>query len=194
MAALDPTFLDRLRRRDAEALRLSVEQNARPLYRAARGMGFSHPEAEDLVQDVFATFFETLDRFEGRSEVRTWLFGILHRKSLERHRQLAREDQHDTIDAVFEAYFDARGNWIRPPLELDRLAASSEAGDAIRACLDDLPPLQRQVFVLREIEQRDAGEVCNILGKTITHVGVLFHRARARLRHCLEARGWGDKR
>lgn len=194
MAALDPTFLDRLRRRDAEALRLSVEQNARPLYRAARGMAFSHPEAEDLVQDVFATFLETLDRFEGRSEVRTWLFGILHRKSLERHRQRAREDSRDTIDDVFESCFDARGNWIRPPLELDRLVASSEAGDAIQACLDDLPPLQRQVFVLREIEQRDAREVCNILGKTITHVGVLFHRARARLRHCLETRGWGEKR
>jgi RNA polymerase sigma-70 factor (ECF subfamily) len=194
MATLDLRFLDRLRRRDAEALRLSVEQNARPLYRAARGMGFSHPEAEDLVQDVFATFLETLDRFEGRSEVRTWLFGILHHKSLERHRQLAREDQHDPIDDVFESCFDARGNWVRPPLELDRLAASSEAGDAIRACLDHLPALQREVFVLREIEQRDAREVCNILGRTITHVGVLFHRARARLRHCLETRGWGAKR
>ena len=194
MATLDPKFLDRLRRRDAEALRLSVEQNARPLYRAARGMGFSHPEAEDLVQAVFATFLETLDRFEGRSEVRTWLFGILHRKSLERHRQLAREDQHDTIEDVFESCFDARGNWIHPPLEVDRLAASSEARDAIQACLDHLPPLQRQVFVLREIEQREAKEVCNILGRTITHVGVLFHRARARLRHCLETRGWGDRR
>lgn len=194
MAALDLAFLARLHRRDAEALRLTVEKNARPLYRAARGMGFSRPEAEDLVQDVFATFLETLDRFEGRSEVRTWLFGILHHKSLERHRQLARDDQHDPIDDVFESCFDTGGNWVRPPLELDRLAASAEAGDAIQACLDELPALQRKVFVLREIEQRDAREVCNILGRTITHVGVLFHRARARLRHCLETRGWGDAR
>lgn len=193
MATLDRAFLARLRRRDAEALRLTVEQNARPLYRAARAMGFSHPEAEDLVQDVFATFLETLDRFEGRSEVRTWLFGILHRKSLERHRDLARDEQHDPIDDVFESCFDPHGKWIHPPLELDRLVASSEARDAIQACLDDLPVLQRQVFVLREIEQRDAGEVCNTLGKTVTYIGVLFHRARARLRHCLEARGWGSK-
>lgn len=193
MATLDLAFLTRLHRRDAEALRLTVEQNARPLYRAARGMGFSHPEAEDLVQDVFATFLETLDRFEGRSEVRTWLFGILHRKSLERHRDQTRDEQHDPIDNVFESCFDTKGQWRRPPVELDRLVASSEVRDAIQACLDDLPLLQRHVFVLREIEQRDAKEVGNILGKTVTHIGVLFHRARSRLRQCLEARGWDSK-
>ena len=193
MATLDRAFLARLHRRDAEALQAMVEQNARPLYRAARGMGFSHPEAEDLVQGVFATFLETLDRFEGRSAVRTWLFGILHRKSLERYRQAARDERHDPIDDVFESCFDTRGNWIRPPLELDRLAASSEARDAIQACLDQLPGLQRQAFVLREVEQHDAQEVSNILGKTVTHVGVLFHRARMRLRQCLEAHGWGRR-
>lgn len=194
MATLDRAFLARLHRRDAEVLRVTVDQNARPLYRAARGLGFSHSEAEDLVQDVFATFLETLDHFEGRSAVRTWLFGILHRKSLERYRQAARDERHDPIDDVFESCFDARGNWIRPPLELDRLAASSEVRDAIRACLDQLPGLQRHAFALREIEERDAREVSNILGKTVTHVGVLFHRARMRLRQCLEARGWERRR
>jgi RNA polymerase sigma-70 factor (ECF subfamily) len=193
MTTLDGAFLARLHQRDAEAIRVTVEQNARPLYRAARGIGCSHPEAEDLVQDVFATFLETLDHFEGRSAVRTWLFGILHRKKLERYRQAARDDQHDPIDEVFESCFDVRGNWIRPPLELDRLAASSEARDAIQACLDQLPGLQRHAFVLREIEERDAREVSNILGKTVTHVGVLFHRARMRLRQCLEAHGWGQR-
>jgi len=191
MATLDRAFLTRLQERDPEALRLTVEQNARPLYRAARAMGFPHPEAEELVQDVFATFLETLDRFEGRSKVSTWLFGILHRKSLERHRNTLRDEAHDPIDAIFESCFDARGSWLHPPLELDRLAASSEAREAIQTCLDGLPVLQRQVFVLREIGQHDPAEVCNILGRSLTHVGVLFHRARARLRQCLEARGWG---
>lgn len=193
MATVDREFLTRLHRRDAEALRAMVEQNARPLYRAARGMGFPHSEAEDLVQDVFATFLETLDRFEGRSAVRTWLFGILHRKSLERYRHTTRDEQHDPIDEVFESCFDTRGNWIRPPMEVDRLAASSEARDAIQGCLGQLPGLQRQVFLLREIEQQDAEEVGNILGKTVTHIGVLFHRARMRLRQCLEAHGWGRR-
>lgn len=191
MTTLDSVFLARLHQRDADALQTTVEQNARPLYRAARGMGFYHPEAEDLVQDVFATFLETLDHFEGRSAVRTWLFGILHRKSLERYRHAARDEQHDPIDGVFESCFDARGNWIRPPIEVDRLAASSEAREVIQSCLDRLPGLQRQTFVLREIEQQDAQAVSNILGKTVTHVGVLFHRARMRLKQCLEAHGHG---
>jgi RNA polymerase sigma-70 factor (ECF subfamily) len=73
---LDAEQVARLRARDPATLARAVEEHARPLYRAARGMGFDEAEAEDLVQDVFTTFLETLDRFEGRSQVRTWLFGI----------------------------------------------------------------------------------------------------------------------
>jgi DNA-directed RNA polymerase specialized sigma24 family protein len=69
-----------LRRRDPEAIGTVVRDNARPLYRVARGAGFSAGGVDDLTQDVFTTFLETLDRFEGRSQIRTWLFGILHRK------------------------------------------------------------------------------------------------------------------
>ena len=68
---LDRSTIDRLRSRDPETLSEAVREHAQPLYRAARGMGFREEEAEDLVQDVFATFLETLDRFEGLSQVRT---------------------------------------------------------------------------------------------------------------------------
>ena len=71
--------LARLRQRDTETLRRVVEDLARPLYRTARGMGFGQADAEDLVQDVFATFMVTLDRFEGRSRVSTWAFGKLRK-------------------------------------------------------------------------------------------------------------------
>ena len=53
-------------------------------------MGFSPGDAEDLAQDVFVTFLETIERFEGRSEVGTWLFGILHHKAQERRRAHSR--------------------------------------------------------------------------------------------------------
>jgi hypothetical protein len=71
-------------------------------------MGFDADAAEDLVQDTFTTFFERLDSFEGCSQLRTWLFGILHRKALERRRASAFEERTDPIDAVFEARFDPR--------------------------------------------------------------------------------------
>jgi RNA polymerase sigma-70 factor (ECF subfamily) len=102
-------FLERLRRRDPDALAEAVHEHARPLLRAARALGFAEPEAEDMVQDVFRTFLERLDNFEGRSQLRTWLFGILHRKALERRRAAAMDDRMDPIDEVFESRFESKG-------------------------------------------------------------------------------------
>jgi RNA polymerase sigma-70 factor (ECF subfamily) len=191
---LDRSFLARLRTRDPEALRLIVDEHARRLYRAARGMGYTREQAEDLTQEVLVTFIESIERFEGRAQISTWLFGILHHKSQERRRTQAREDLHDPIDAVFESQFDARGNWIRPPVAPDRVVTSREVREAIHECLEGLPPLQREVFHLRQVEELAAAEVSKILAQTVTHIGVLFHRARIGLRACLERKGWGSSR
>lgn len=88
-------LLARLRRREPESLATVVQDHAKAFYRAARGLGFREEEAEDLVEDVFATFLETLDRFEGRSQVRTGLFGILHHKVMERRRDHYRDQQNE---------------------------------------------------------------------------------------------------
>ena len=194
VAQLDSTYLARLRRGDPEELRAVVDEQGRRLYRAARGMGYSKNEAEDLVQDVFMTFIESIDRFEGRAQVGTWLFGILHHKSQERRRTVVRDELNDPIDQVFESHFDARGSWIRPPAAPDRHVSAQEAGHAIQDCLAGLSPVQREVFQLRQVEELSAAEVCKISGHTITHVGVLFHRARMKLRECLEGKGWGRSR
>ena len=182
-------LLARLHRRDPEALATVVQDHAKALYRAARGLGF-RDEAEDMVQDIFSTFLETLDRFEGRSQVRTWLFGILHHKVMEGRRDHYRDQQNDPIDEVFESRFDTHGNWMRPPQDLDQLLASQQIGEAINHCLGTLPTTQREVFVLREVEECETGEICKILGISVTNLSVLIHRARLRLRECLEARGW----
>ena len=110
MVPLDDSLLARLRRREPEALRSVVDDEGRRLYRAARGMGHSASASEDLVQDVFVTFIESIERFEGRAQVGTWLFGILHHKSQERRRSVVRDELHDPIDQLFESQFDARGN------------------------------------------------------------------------------------
>ncbi|NOT27186.1 MAG: RNA polymerase sigma factor [Acidobacteria bacterium] len=191
---LDDTYLARLRRRDPETLRSVVDEQGRRLYRAARGMGYSTQEAEDLVQDVFVTFIGSLERFEGRAQVGTWLFGILHHKSQERRRTVSREELNDPIDDVFESQFDARGHWVRPPIAPDRQATAHETARAIQACLEGLSPVQRDVFQLRQVEELSAAEVCKISGQTVTHIGVLFHRARMKLRECLERKGWGRSR
>lgn len=187
-------FLERLRARDAQALHDVVAQHARRLYRSARAMGFSEAEADDLAQDVFVTFLETIHRFEGRSSISTWLFGILHHKVQERRRVVTRDQRVDSIDDVFEACFDAHGSWTQPPMAADRLAASTQISSALSECLEGLPEQQRAVFHLREVEGLQAAEVSALIGCTANHVGVLFHRARTRLRGCLEEKGWRGSR
>jgi RNA polymerase sigma-70 factor (ECF subfamily) len=187
---INAAFLDRLRHRDPDALAETVRDHARPLLRAAKALGFAEHDAEDLIQDVFTTFLEKLNSFEGRSQVRTWLFGILHRKVLERRRASMVDDRMDPIDEVFESRFDAHGKWARPPADLERLLLSKEIGELIRGCMEGLPVNQREVFVLREVQGLDTGEICKILEVSVTNFGVLMHRARARLRECLEAKGW----
>ena len=192
-AFMNAAFLERLRRRDPDALSEAVHGHSRVLFRAARGLGFRAAEAEDLVQDVFATFLERLDAFEGRSRIRTWLFGILHRKALERRRASLPDLSTDPIDEVFESRFDSTGHWSRPPADLERLLLSKDLGASIRGCMEALPAHQREAFVLREVEGFGTEEICKILGVSVTNFGVLIHRARARLRECLESKGWSER-
>jgi RNA polymerase sigma factor (sigma-70 family) len=190
----DHTTLAALRARDPAALRQVVDQHGRRLYRAARGMGFPPGDAEDVTQDVFVTFFETIERFEGRSEVGTWLFGILYRKAKEHRRANAREEPSDALDEAFEARFNADGSWRQPPIPADRLVAAGQTAVALRECLAGLPTQYREVFQLRQVDDLSPADVSGMLGCTINHVGVMFHRARVRLRACLEAKGWGRSR
>lgn len=182
--------MQKLRDRDPDTLARVVEQHARRLYRAARGFGLPAPDAEDLTQEVFLTFLATLDRFEGRSQLGTWLFGILSHKVQERRRADARAVAHDPSDAVFETWFDGRGRWARPPVGPDALVEAEDAATSLADCLAALPALQRDVFHLRQVEELPAREVCKILGPSVTHVAVLLHRARVRLRECLSRKGW----
>jgi len=97
----------------------------------------------------------------------------------------------DPIDEVFESRFDGKGNWTRPPADLEQLILSKEIGELIRGCMDGLPASQREAFVLREVEGLGTSEICKILTVSVTNFGVLMYRARARLRECLEAKGLG---
>ena len=91
----DPTLPARLRAGDPAALDLVVRAYLSQILRAARGAGLDPSQAEDVTQATFTTFIETASRFEGRSHVRTWLFGILYRKLSERWRGTARDLEMD---------------------------------------------------------------------------------------------------
>lgn len=178
-----------LRKRDPTAVQEVVSRYLPQVYRAARAAGFDQHGAEDVAQSTFATFIETVPRFEGRSHVRTWIFGILYKKIAEARRAVRRDQDVDDIDDVFDQRFDAAGGWARPPRPADADVYDAETRHQIEDCLDHVPTKQRMAFVLREVEELDSSEICNILNVSRTNLGVLLHRVRNRLRECLETKG-----
>jgi RNA polymerase sigma-70 factor (ECF subfamily) len=190
-AILDsPELAERIRARDPEALEAVVETYLPQILRAARGAGMNPQEAEDVAQNTFTTFVESAERFEGRSHVRTWVFGILYRKISETRRKLGKARQMDDIDEVFESRFDENGSWSQPPRAADVELEAKETRQEISDCLEAAPPNQRLAFVLREVEGLSSDEICKILEVSSTNLGVMLFRLRNRVRECLEAK-WG---
>lgn len=185
----EPAFLARLRARDAGAVESVVHAYLGQILRAARGAGLDDQQARDLTQTVFLAFVQGIDRFEGRSHVRTWLFGILYRKLAETRRGLQRDGGTDDIDQVVESRFAADGTWVRPPAAADRDLLDEEIRARLDACLGEVPERQRLVFVLREVEGLETEEICKITDVSRTNLGVLLFRVRNRLRECLEKFG-----
>ena len=184
-----PGLAKAIRERDPETISEVVRAYLPQILRAAAGAGLEGQLAEDVAQSTFLTFLETAHRFEGRSRVRTWLFGILYRKTAEARRKAGREQATEDLDAIFEQRFDANGSWIQPPRPVDSELYASEVRREIDGCLETVPARQRMAFVLREVEELGTEEICKILDVTRTNLGVILHRARTRLRECLEAKG-----
>ncbi len=179
-----------VRRLDPAALDSVMREHFGALGSMARALGFDPAEAEDVVQDTMMTFLETVERFEGRSTVRTWLTGILYNKTLERRRAKAQESQIGRLDERESQICGSRASGA----DVERLLLSKEAGAVIRACLDHMPHPQRNAFLLREMEGLGTKEICGILEVSETNLGVLLYRARKRMRSHLAARGYGSGR
>lgn len=189
MSIEDPQLAEKIRAADPEALRAVVKAYLGQIHRAARGAGLDPERAEEVTQATFTTFIEKAENFEGRSHVRTWLFGILYHKIRETRRQLQQERQMDEIDDAFEKRFDAKGSWVRPPQPVDVQLYASEIRELFEDCLESVPTQQRMAFNLRVVEELSSDKVCKILNITHTNLGVIIFRVRNRLRDCLEARG-----
>ncbi len=185
----DPDLAARIRASDPAAIRAVVETYLAQILRAARGAGLDPQQAEDVTQATFTTFIEVAPRFEGRSSVRTWLFGILYKKIAEARRARQRDRQMDEIDEVFERRFDDSGHWRTPPQPVDTNLHHKEVKTEIFACLDAAPPRLTLAFILREVEELSTEDICNVLGITRTNLGVMLHRIRNRVRDCLESKG-----
>ena len=171
-----------------------LEQHGDALYRYAYFRVNDAALAEDLVQDTLLAAFQAQDSFAGRSTERTWLIGILKYKLIDHLRKHAREQLMDTTpgsDQDFDALFkdDNWSHWQKPPAVWDNPSAALEQQQfwaVFSDCLSTLPDRQAEAFILCEVEGLDGNEACKVLDVTPSNVWVLLHRARLRLRECLE--------
>jgi len=183
-----PEFVSKLRDQDRHAIEIVVKKYTRTIYRAALGLGFGQSQADDLVQTVWATFFEKVPNFEGRSHVRTYIFGILYNKAKELRRDQAKNTSIDPFDEVMAHRFDTDGKWTSPPMDPERFASAVETSNIIEECMNGLPTTQKMAFFLKELESNTTDEICKILSVTATNLGVLIYRARNGLRDCIEGK------
>ncbi len=185
----DPERTAGIRARDPETLQSVVREHLPMLLRAARAAGLSPDQADDAVQETLLTFMMRAHEFDGRARVRTWLYGILLRKTARAFESVRRSRETEEIDEIVEARFDETGRWVRPPRGPDAGADAERVRAWLAECLEDLPDRRRLAFVLREVDELATEEVCKILEVTPNNLGVLLFRARNGLRECLEIKG-----
>lgn len=185
--------LESLRARSPEVLAALVNEHLPTLLAGALAIGLSRPDAEEVVQETFVAFLSALDRFEGRSSVRTYLFGILYHKASNLRAKARREEGSDDIEAVVAARFDGAGAWSRPPRGPEAETLDAETRRWVEKCAEGLSDAQKTAFFLKEVDGEAPEAVCNVLGVSATNLRVMLHRARLKLRECLE-RNWEKSR
>jgi RNA polymerase sigma-70 factor (ECF subfamily) len=197
----DARLVEGLRARDEAAFAALMRRYGAGMLRVAQMYVSSRAVAEEVVQEAWLGVLKGIDRFEGRSSLKTWLFrivvntaktrGVREARSLP-FSALADEGGEGTVTADRFLGTGERfpGHWAVPPaswagIPEERLL-SGETMDVVRRTIDSLPPAQRAVLTLRDVEGFSAEEVCNALDLTETNGRVLLHRARAKVRAALE--------
>src|SRR3954454_11847423 len=199
----DAELLARLRDGDEDAFRALVEEHGPFLMRLVMMHVPSRSIAEEVVQDTWLAALNGLDRFEGRSMLRTWLASIALNKARTRGTRegrilpfalLRRRYEEGGGPAVDPDRFQGRrgerpGWWAGPPVAWEDPQSQLEANetrDLLLKAIRDLPPRQREVITLRDVSGWDAEEVRNALDLSETNQRVLLHRARSKVRAALE--------
>lgn len=203
-ASEDERLVARLRQGDEAAFRELVERHHGAMVNLAAVYVRSRAVAEEVVQDTWVAVLNGIDRFEGRSSLKTWLYRILINRAMTRgkresrcltfshlcdnelHAEEAAVDPSRFINATgasFGAWASAPKPWEDQP-EVRLL--SSEVRERLQEAIAQLTTSQRTVITLRDIEGWSSQEVCNALDISETNQRVLLHRARARVRGSLE--------
>jgi RNA polymerase sigma-70 factor (ECF subfamily) len=199
MFAGDMQLIERLRRGDENAFAFLVEMYQKAMVRLALMYVHQREIAEDVVQETWISVLKGLDKFEGRSTLKTWIFSILVNRAKTRAQREGRSLPFSALEnadtdadepTVDPDRFSQAGNWKTYPDSWDEIPEerllSQETSTIIHQTIEQLPPNQRQVITLRDINGWSSEEVRNVLNVSETNQRVLLHRARATVRRALE--------
>ena len=200
-AASEQELLDALRAGEEAAFSALVEKHHPSMVRIARLHVASAAAAEEVAQEAWVAVLEGLHRFEGRCALKSWIFAIVAncaRSRGERDKRsvplsaLAQEEGEEGASVPPERFLDGShprwpGHWSQPPEAWsDAQLVSRETMQAIARAMETLPPMQRAVMTMRDVEGLDSEETCQVLGISEANQRVLLHRARSKVRSALE--------
>jgi RNA polymerase sigma-70 factor (ECF subfamily) len=201
----DVRLVEALRRGDESAFESLVSAHHTSMLRLARMFVRDKAVAEEVVQEAWLGVLRGVHRFEGRSSLKTWIFRILTNGAKTR-------GQRESRSVPFSRWVDSTEQEDEPSVGPDRFLApdhpqwpnewdvnprnwdeipedrllARETLSMVRSAIEALPPQQRQVIALRDVEGWTSQEVCNVLEISETNQRVLLHRARSKVRRALE--------
>jgi len=161
----------------------------------------NNPEtAEELVQETFFAGIKDKNKFQGKSTESTWLIGILKHKIIDHYRSSKKNinsysslnedvEEQDRVFNKVSHLNKSLHNWPETP---ETMVENKEFLAQLNECVSKLPERPRQVYILKELDKLTSKEICKHLNITPTNLWVLLHRAREKLRRCLEI-NWFEK-
>lgn len=193
-------LVDALRRGEESAFLALVQRHQSSMLRVAQAFVSSAAVAEEVVQEAWLGVLNGLEGFQGRSSLRSWIFGILTNCARTRGARESRSAPFSSFGAPEEdepAVDPSRflgpehprwpGHWASPPEQwAEQKLATRETLEFVRRAIEALPPAQRRVITLRDVEGWDSPETCEALGISEANQRVLLHRARSKVRAKVE--------
>lgn len=162
------------------------------LYRFALARLRDSHQAEDAVQETFLAAIKS-NSFAEQSSPRTWLTGILKHKIIDMMRKNTREittsDLLSDPDANLDDFFDEKGKWEDKPQNWnvpDDALQQKQFLTILQSCIDRIPNKLANLFMMRDVHEKDNEEICKELNITSTNAWVMLYRARMGIRKCLE--------
>jgi RNA polymerase sigma-70 factor (ECF subfamily) len=199
-----------LRRGEESAFASLIAKHQASLMRLARIFVKDPIVAEEVTQETWLGVLRGIANFEGRSSLKTWIFRILTNTAKTRAQREGRSVPFSSVwDADAESNEPAvnldrfqpanakwHGHWVSFPQNWGKLPEewllAEETISIARRAIEALPPSQREIITLRDVEGWTSDEVCNVLGISETNQRVLLHRARSKVRRVLEEYWTGE--